>query len=563
MRAVGVRDLLIGFRGMEPGEGQAEGADAPAARGRSSRMASVRGTILRWGGGGDSPAMIPASGRADKDGMASAHGLSAAADAGGGLPFRLTRRFAVVCGAALVVSAALLSLLYAVFATRELVQTAERNNVAVTTLFQASIMRSSPQLAGDLVEDLSSGAQVDAMREEVVAHMRGTEVVKVKIYDRQGRTVFSTETRQIGEEKLDDEGVVSALAGAVASELTYRDTYSSFENRVEHADLLSSYIPIRSAGGLVEGVFEVYTDVSAIVALIARTQILLTAAVVLVFALVYGTLVWAVGHSDRIIRRQHEQAVALAFGALGRMTGALAHDLNNLLGIVMGNLDLLAHRLPASDRESASRIEYAQDAAARATQLMRSLLAVARRQPQAVGPCNVNQLVSEMVPLIRASIGGAADLRCELSQGALVVRMDANNFGNVVLNLVINARDAMKDRRDGEIVLRTRWRRLEAGAAVRLVEGDYAVIEVADTGAGMSPEVASRAFEPFFTTKGDEKGTGLGLAMVRRYAEELKGAAEIDSRKGGGTTVRLYLPLMPQAAAPGREQSRPGAPSRE
>jgi hypothetical protein len=229
------------------------------------------------------------------------------------LPLRLTRHFAVVCGVALIAAAALLSLLFGIVATRELVETAEHGNVAVTTLFQTSLLRASPRFAGGLVEALRSPSGVAAMGEEVIAHMRDSPVVKVKVYDAKGLTIFSTEPGQTGENKLDDEGVVSALAGTVASELTYRDSYSSFESRVEHADLVSSYIPIRQ-GGLgspVLGVFEIYSNVSSTVALIARAQILMTAAVLFIFALVYGGLVWAVGRSDRVIRRQHDEAVAM------------------------------------------------------------------------------------------------------------------------------------------------------------------------------------------------------------------------------------------------------------
>jgi signal transduction histidine kinase len=463
------------------------------------------------------------------------------------LPLRLTRRFALVCAAALLIAAGLLSLLYATFATRELEETAERNNVAITRLFQASIIRGSNLFADNMVDSLRNPAALAAMHEEVVAHMQSTPVVKVKIYNGGGITIFSTEARQIGEEKIGDEGVVSALAGKVASELTYRDTYSSFENTVEHADLLSSYIPIRLRGpsGAVVGVFEVYSDVSNIVNLITRTQVLLTAAVIFVFALVYGALVWAVGHSDRIIRLQHEQAVALAFGALGRMTGGLAHDLNNLLTIVIGNLEILATKVPPGDKQVEGPIRNIQDAALRATQLARSLLAVARREPLEVGYHDMNRLITEMLPLIRSSIGNGVKLSSELEPRELSVRMDANNFGNVVLNLVINGRDALMGRPGGEVVLRTRRRRLQAGERSNLPAGEYAMLEVADTGSGMEREVVRRAFEPFFTTKGRDQGTGLGLAMVRSYAEQLKGMAEIESRVGVGTTVRLYLPLEP------------------
>jgi signal transduction histidine kinase len=472
------------------------------------------------------------------------------------LPLRLTRRFAIVCAVALLVAAGLLSLLYATFATRELEETAQRNNVAITRLFEASIIRGSNLFADNMVESLRNPAALAAMHEEVVAHMQGTPVVKVKIYNADGVTIFSTEATQIGEEKIGDEGVESALAGKVASELTYSGTYSSFENTVEHADLLSSYVPIRSKGlsGTVVGVFEVYSDVSSIVNLISRTQVLLTAAVIFVFALVFSALVWAVGHSDRIIRRQHEQAVALAFSALGRMTGGLAHDLNNLLTIVIGNLETVEAKVPSGDKQIERPIANIRDAAWRATQLARSLTAVARRRPLEAGDHDVNRLVTEMLPLIRSSIGPTVKMSTELEPGELSVSMDANDFGNVVLNLVINGRDALQGRHGGQIVLRTHRRRLQAGEQPQLPAGEYATLEVSDTGSGMEPDVVKRAFEPFFTTKGRDQGTGLGLAMVRGYAEQLKGTAEIESRVGAGTTVRLYLPLK-KASMPGDGRS--------
>lgn len=148
-----------------------------------------------------------------------------------------------------------------------------------------------------------------------------------------------------------------------------------------------------------------------------------------------------------------------------------------------------------------------------------------------------------MLPLIRSSVGPTVKLSTELEPGELGVSMDANDFGNVVLNLVINGRDALQGRHGGEIILRTRRRRLQTGDQPQLPAGEYAVLEVSDTGSGMEPDVVKRAFEPFFTTKGRDQGTGLGLAMVRGYAEQLKGTAEIESRVGAGTTVRLYLPL--------------------
>jgi len=156
---------------------------------------------------------------------------------------------------------------------------------------------------------------------------------------------------------------------------------------------------------------------------------------------------------------------------------------------------------------------------------------------------NLNNTVIELLPLIQSSVSSAVSIGTQLADENLSVRVDASGLTNALLNLVINARDAMKSKPgDHRLDLSTR---IAKGSEARLGVGDYAVLEVKDNGPGMSEAVQQRVFEPFFTTKEVGQGTGLGLSMVRGYCEQLGGAARLHSELGKGTTVRMYLPLVP------------------
>ena len=242
--------------------------------------------------------------------------------------------------------------------------------------------------------------------------------------------------------------------------------------------------------------------------------------------------------------------------AIGQLTGGLAHDFNNLLGVVVGNLDQIGEALPEVG-EVREHHRAALDAALRGAEVTRSLLAVARRQPLEVGAHDLNGLLMEMLPLLRSSAGSAVSVLAQLCEGELIAKLDAGGLSNVVLNLVINARDAMKGEGSEKVLrVRTDRVRVESGEeSLGLAPGEYAVLEVSDTGVGMSESVRAQAFEPFFTTKERGKGTGLGLAMVYGYAEQLGGTASLESEPGRGTTVRVYLPQTEQALEGPQERS--------
>ncbi len=240
-------------------------------------------------------------------------------------------------------------------------------------------------------------------------------------------------------------------------------------------------------------------------------------------------------------RRNSEQAQRQSqkMEAIGQLTAGLAHDFNNLLQVVNGNLELLASR--PLDERSIRYVDAARSAAERGAKLTRQLLAFARKtrlEPQVV---DISALIAEFGEIIESTLGSQVDLQLSLRRRLPPVMLDADNFEMALLNIVINARDAMPG--GGLVTITTSSLHLNGDAAARnLPSGDYVVVEVRDEGEGMPAYVVERAIEPFFTTKGVGKGTGLGLAMAHGFVQQSRGRLEIDSAPGQGTTIRLLFP---------------------
>ena len=229
--------------------------------------------------------------------------------------------------------------------------------------------------------------------------------------------------------------------------------------------------------------------------------------------------------------------------AVGQLTGGIAHDFNNLLTGIVGSLDLLQTRLSQGRTDNVARyINAAMISANRAAALTHRLLAFARRQPLIPKSVDANQLVVSLEDLLRRTIGETIDLAIAAADDLWFTLCDPNQLESALLNLAINARDAMPD--GGKLTIATSNARIEGVIAdsPALSPGDYICISVTDTGAGMSAEVVARAFDPFFTTKPIGQGTGLGLSMIYGFARQSDGHVTIDSKLGRGTSVRLYLP---------------------
>ncbi len=229
--------------------------------------------------------------------------------------------------------------------------------------------------------------------------------------------------------------------------------------------------------------------------------------------------------------------------SIGELTGGVAHDFNNLLTAVIGNLELLRKRVavdPSVDR----LIDGALQGAHRGAALTQRLLAFARRQPLEPRPVDLAGLVGGMANLLRRSIGPAIELTLDLPDALPAVLVDANQIELALLNLALNARDAMPD--GGKIAIGIN--KCSTGATNDIAAGDYVCLRVSDTGSGMDADTLKRAIEPFFSTKGIGKGTGLGLSMVHGVALQLKGALRLHSTPGRGTTAELWLPVSTERA---------------
>jgi PAS domain S-box-containing protein len=229
--------------------------------------------------------------------------------------------------------------------------------------------------------------------------------------------------------------------------------------------------------------------------------------------------------------------------AVGQLTGGIAHDFNNLLTGIVGSLDLLQTRLNQGRTDNVARyINAAMTSANRAAALTHRLLAFARRQPLIPESVDANQLVVSLEDLLRRTMGEAIDLEIAASDDLWCTLCDPNQLESALLNLAINARDAMPD--GGKLTISTANAHLGDVTAdtPALSPGDYICIAVSDTGVGMSAQVAARAFDPFFTTKPIGQGTGLGLSMIYGFARQSNGHVTIDSKMGRGTSVKLYLP---------------------
>jgi PAS domain S-box-containing protein len=300
--------------------------------------------------------------------------------------------------------------------------------------------------------------------------------------------------------------VAQALAGTPVS-FEYQITTISGRRLMARTTL----IPDRTASGEVAGCFELTFDISEQ----RRTQELL--------------------------------AQAQKMEALGQLTGGLAHDFNNILTVIIGNLAALCETpggiSAGNERVLPEYVEPALQAARRGAELIRGLLAFARRQSLAPGAVDVGLLMSTVERLVRRSLPEHLGLAVPLPAAPLWAMVDAHQLENALLNLILNARDASPD--GGLVTLQASAAPLDAGAAAELQvpAGEFVRLDVSDTGSGMDAQTLARVFEPFFTTKKPGQGTGLGMAMVYGFVRQSGGAISLRSQPGQGTTVTLWLPL--------------------
>ncbi|MEA3025718.1 MAG: hypothetical protein QOF91_1003 [Alphaproteobacteria bacterium] len=261
----------------------------------------------------------------------------------------------------------------------------------------------------------------------------------------------------------------------------------------------------------------------------------------------------ALGRSQRLQQEQSrrestEQALRQAqkMEAVGRLSGGIAHDFNNMLTVILGNIDLASRRIGDDNPRIQRLLDSARQASERAATLVQRLLAFSRQHPQEIKAVDINRLVQSMSELLRRTIGETVTVETVLAGGLWKVAVDANQLENAILNLAVNARDAMPN--GGRLTIETANAYLDdayvAAHSDGFAPGQYVLLAVTDSGAGMSREVRERAFEPFFTTKPSGMGTGLGLSMVYGFIKQSNGHIKIYSEPGEGTSIKLYFPRI-------------------
>jgi signal transduction histidine kinase/CheY-like chemotaxis protein len=231
--------------------------------------------------------------------------------------------------------------------------------------------------------------------------------------------------------------------------------------------------------------------------------------------------------------------------ALGQLTGGIAHDFNNMLGVIMGAHDLVLRRIKKGDFNIGRFLDAATNATERAVVLTQRLLAFARQQPLAPQPVDANKMIANMSDLLASTLGEHIRIETVTAGGLWTVHADAQQLESAILNIAINARDAMPE--GGRLTIETANAYLDDAYCKQNPEvetGQFVMIAITDTGMGMAPDVAARVFDPFFTTKPVGKGTGLGLSQVYGFVKQSRGHVKVYSEVGAGTNVKIYLPRL-------------------
>ena len=392
------------------------------------------------------------------------------------------------------------------------------------------------------------------------------EIVRAKVWDNQATILWSDESHLIGRQFLDNEDLRNALAGKLEVEIKSLTKTEHGYERPSFTTLAEVYVPIFSGDGRVLGVVEVYKTPERLLATIRRGRIAVWsisfAGALLLYLVMYPllTLVYRKEVQEETLRaeagrletevaeRTKQLVQAQKMEAVGLLAGGIAHDFNNLLTVITGRAQLLLRGRPA-DEPLTQGLALIEKTAQRATTLTRQLLAFSRKQVLQRRVLNLNSVVADMEKMLRPLIGEDIALLTVFEPALGPVNADPGQLEQVILNLAVNARDAMPQ--GGRIVLKTGNRQLDEAAAARqpgLQAGRYAVLAVSDTGVGMDPTTQARIFEPFFTTKKPGKGTGLGLSTVYGIVQQHSGFVSVESAPGLGTTFKIHLPHVEAVA---------------
>ncbi|PWC39860.1 hypothetical protein TSO352_01605 [Azospirillum sp. TSO35-2] len=368
----------------------------------------------------------------------------------------------------------------------------------------------------------------------------------VTIYNDAFRPILGSKPEALGRSFREVWAEVWHLIGpiaerAFAGEATFIEDFPLVINRhgmPEPVWFTFCYSPVRDETGAVVGMIDTVIETTESVR--ARNAV----------AAMNAHLEAEVAHRTRdLVAAQAALRQSQKMEAIGQLAGGIAHDFNNMLAVVISGLNLLQRRLARGDTNVGVYIEGAMDGATRAATLTQRLLAFSRQQPLAPEVIDANRLVRGMTDLLTRTLGETIAIDFVTADGLWTIHADRNQLENVLLNMAVNARDAMPD--GGRLTIETANLEVDAASADEMMApGPYVTIAVTDTGTGMPPEVVARAFEPFFTTKSVGKGTGLGLSQAFGFARQSGGHIRVTSEVGVGSTFRLCLPRFHGNAEP-------------
>lgn len=444
------------------------------------------------------------------------------------------------------------AVLLAVLLSRSLARPVVRITAAVDDFSRTGRLVVPKGLSGETSVLASAFAQAVGKIEETTAALLGKSELLDKIIasmadavvviDAEGRRVFANPTcvtlfgepADIGFERWKmkykrflADGVTPMPNGASPSVLALRgESFDNVELGIRHEDqaliqLAASGRPIKNADGSFGGAVVVYRDVTAL------------------------------RETERQLRQSQKMEV------IGQLTGGVAHDLNNILTVVTGGVEMLSDGV--ADQPALKQIaEMVDSAIGRASDLTNGLLSFARKQPLRPRSIDVNALIADTAKLLAATLGEQIEIKIEPGRGLRPVLADPSQLGSALINLALNARDAMRG--GGKLLLETRNADLDESYADQhdeVIAGRYVMVAVSDTGSGIPAAIRHRVFEPFFTTKDVGEGTGLGLSMVYGFVKQSGGHIEVYSEEGHGTTIRLYFPCTTEQAADRAEAPQP------
>ena len=453
-----------------------------------------------------------------------------AAQAGPEAEFRLVRYFTVTSLVAFAIVAVVLGVVYRHLSIDGLVRSQEDANVNITRILANQLWAKDfgpfvRAMAGRSAAELRAAPQIPELHAKVLALMRGSNVFKVKVYDLKGMTLYSTELKQIGEDKSGNSGVIAAAQGRTVSEHVHRNAFSALEQEVLDRDLIQSYIPAYEEGRI-SGVFEVYSDATPSLREIGRKLWLVGGTVVGLLAVLYGALFIVVNRAQGIIRRQ-SRARYLEF------TAKAAHELRTPITSIYGFTALLKTR--SYDPEVARDVvETIHEQAGRLVQISNDLLDLSRIEERGAQAFAFE--AQQVAPLLEraagehAAPGDARRVQVEVEPGLPALRLDRVKIAQALTNILGNAHKFSAP--GTPVTLRA------------FCEGNRVGISVIDRGIGMSAEELGHLFERFWRAdKASEiPGSGLGMTLAREIVQFHDGTIEVHSAPGEGTVVTIWLP---------------------